>query len=72
LNLKGRTGISISHSLSLERVLEFGAHEGIAVARVLENRKVDPEHGHVEEQRYEDQTSGTSEEMPKRSLIINP
>jgi hypothetical protein len=58
------------HSLSLEHVLEFGDHERISVARVLEDRKMDPEHGHVEQQRYEDETNGMSKEMPMRELAI--
>ena len=69
--MRGHTGKGIVHSLSLECVLEFGTHERVSVARVSEDRKVDPEYGHVEEQRYKDETSGTSKEMPMRELVIN-
>jgi hypothetical protein len=33
---------------------------------------VDPEHDHVEEKRYEDETTSTSKEMPLRDSVIKP
>ncbi len=62
-------GKCIAHSLSVECVLEFGAHECVAISRVTKNGKVDLKHGHVEEQRNDDEANGTSKEMSVRKLV---
>lgn len=60
--------ISVMHFLSLQGVLELGAHKRISISRVAENGKVDFEHGHVEEQGDSDQANGTGDKVshPKR------
>ncbi|KAI6763635.1 hypothetical protein HG531_013023 [Fusarium graminearum] len=56
-------GGDILHSLVVKGGLKLGAHEAIAISRVLETDEVNGEHGHVESKRNDDQTEYSGHKM---------
>ena len=57
------TSIRISHVASSEGVLEFRAHEAVAVTRASQDGEMDPEHEHVEQHRDKNKTYRPSDEV---------
>ena len=47
-------------------MLELRAHEPIPISRILQNQKMNLEHGHVEHQRHNDQTDRPRHKMPHK------
>lgn len=45
-------GKSICHSTTFERMLELGAHETVAISRILKDEEMDLKHEHIEDDRY--------------------
>lgn len=62
----GHVGKRISHTTASQRVLEFGAHKPISFTRILEDQKVDLEHGHVEDDGYGNQTHRPGIKVPDK------
>jgi len=52
MGTESHIGKSICHSTTLERMLEFGAHETITISRVLKDEEMDLEHEHVKDDRH--------------------
>ena len=58
--------IRVGHAAPAKSVLELGTHEAISISRVSQDRKVDAEHGHVEDDGNEDEADRASDEMPDK------
>lgn len=52
LRTESNIGKSICHSTAFERMLKLGAHETVAISRILKDEEMDLEHEHVEDERY--------------------
>lgn len=63
LAAENHIGRDILHLLGVERSLELGAHEAIALAGVDETHEVNGKHGHVDCQGNDDQRESASHEM---------
>jgi hypothetical protein len=58
-----RTREGVLHSTSTKRMLKLGAHKPISITRVLQNRKMDFEHRHIEQDWDEDQAECTGNKV---------
>lgn len=59
-------GRNVLHALGVERGLEFGAHEPIALSRVLKTEEMNSEHGHVEREGDDDQAENARHEVLRK------
>jgi len=58
-----RTCICICHHMPSQGMLKFRAHESIPFARIFQNQEMDLEHGHIEEDRNDDEAESTGAKM---------
>lgn len=67
-----RTGKRILHPVTLQRVLELGAHKAVSLSRVAQHCEVNRKHGHVEEGGNTDEADRAGDKVANEEGDGNP
>ncbi len=59
----GNICVGVRHPTTSKRVLKFRTHETVSLARASEEHEMNLEHGHVEQNRNDDEAKRASNEM---------